>query len=96
MKLVFNRKDNGEVDTFIRYSENDNRDFSYIQFIDSLYEGTLLEESDFSDEFNDDEIKSIKNMISKINEVVANFSNDEFKNNSKPSVENRKEKDTNK
>ena len=68
MRLVFYRGTDGEVAVKIKDTEGE-RDFSYTEMIQWLYENKNLEDPEFSETVSDIEQEKLKAMIEKINMI---------------------------
>jgi len=69
MKLKFVRTDD-TIETKILISDEEEKDFEYLMFINKLIDGEPLEDTIYPDEVSDDEKKEIDKMIKQINEIL--------------------------
>ena len=72
MKLVFRKNEENEI-SVLRKEGDDTSEFSYVDMIKSLIETKSLEEPEIDGEFSEAEKESIANMITHINNDVAEF-----------------------
>lgn len=70
MKLVFERNDDKSISVKI-LTETELNDFSYINFINRLFENELLEDPKFPDDISVEEKTKILELVEKINQAVV-------------------------
>lgn len=75
MKLIFEKDKDNDLSVKIRDGIAEN-EFTYIDMIKSLRELNAFEDSEFHGDITDDERDRIKNMLSKINEVITESKHD--------------------
>lgn len=77
MKLIFDKKKDGNLDVYIRDGLGE-KDFSYIEMIKSLRSSNIFEDSEFLGEIAEEEKSRIATMLSRINEVITEKNKDEL------------------
>jgi len=70
MKLVFKKDEDHQISVFHEIDGNQ-QDFSYVEMIKTLIKSRELKEPDISEGFTGAEIKSIKSMITFINNEIS-------------------------
>ena len=70
MKLFFSKNDRDEI--IVKMSTSTvQQEFSYVEMIKNLLENNVFDDTDFTDEFSDEEIDRIESMLTKINDSIA-------------------------
>lgn len=69
MKLVFRKNDEEQISVF-ESVDGEERPFSYTEMINKLIKSREMETPETSGDFTDEEKKSIKSMVERINEVL--------------------------
>ena len=70
MKLVFKKDEENQIRVF-RMVDDTEKAFSYVEMIKALIESKKMEEPEISESFTDAEIKSIRSMVSHINNEIS-------------------------
>ena len=70
MKLVFKKDDEHQINV-LHEVDGKQKDFSYVDMIKALIDSRKLEEPEISDGFTEAEIKSIKSMVTLINDEIS-------------------------
>lgn len=83
MKMVFS-KEGDECKVSLRGTDGGESEFSYIKLIDILYVERKLEESEFGNDFTDEEKDSIGKLVLDINNRISNII--EFEENSEDEI----------
>ena len=79
MKLYFSKDDQDEI--VVKMSTSTiQEDFSYIEMIKNLLENNEFDDTEFTDDFTDDEKTRIETMLSSINASITTDNEDEENN----------------
>ena len=70
MKLLF-KKDDDKLTNVFQKTDSEEKDFSYIEMIKTLIVSKSMEEPEILDGFTEEEIKSIKSMVTFINKEMS-------------------------
>ena len=74
MKLVFKKDEEAQISVF-QVVDGDEEEFSYVDMIKSLIESKKLDDPEISEGFSEAEEKSIKSMVSYINDEISEENN---------------------
>lgn len=79
MKLYFSKDDQDEI--VVKMSTSTiQEDFSYVEMIKNLLENNEFDDTEFTDDFTDDEKTRIETMLSSINASITTDNEDEENN----------------